>query len=169
MAETISIDSILSGEVLVGPRFELQVSRGSGCWEWTGAVTAQGYARYWQDGRYHPGHRISYQFVYGPIPRGLYACHHCDNRKCVRPDHIFVGTATDNNRDMWAKGRGVANGPSMPGEQHPRAVLTERDVLLIRRLVVVGVPQIKVAEAFEVSFGTISDIARGKRWKHVGQ
>lgn len=151
--------------VLVGPRFDPRVRRGEGCWEWTGEISTDGYGKYWQDGRSHGAHRIAYQFIHGPLASSIYVCHTCDNRKCVRPDHLFAGTAADNNRDMWAKGRGVTNGKPLPGESNPQAILTEHEVQAIRRLVTENVPQRVVASAFGVSPSAVSDIIRGDRWK----
>jgi hypothetical protein len=51
-------------------------------------------------------HRMSWEMHFGPIPEGMLVLHHCDVRRCVRPDHLFLGTARDNTRDMIAKGRG---------------------------------------------------------------
>lgn len=166
MAEAISIDAILSGQVLVGPRFEKRVNRGGdGCWEWAGEVNTSGYGRYWHNGSYHPAHRIAYQYLHGQLPRGIYVCHTCDNRKCVRPDHLFAGTHADNMADMVAKGRAShLGGASLPGELNPMAVLTERDVRLIAALVLRDVPQQTVASVFGVSITTVSDIVRGRRW-----
>lgn len=73
-----------------------------GCWEWVGAILDSGYGKA-EGGR---AHRVSYAMSVAPIPNGLDVLHRCDNRKCVKPEHLFLGTNTDNMRDMAAKGRG---------------------------------------------------------------
>ena len=76
----------------------------SGCWLWNGAVDKRGYGRLGRT----LAHRISYEIAYGRPGRGLYVCHTCDVPGCVRPDHLFLGTQSDNIRDAATKGR-IAN------------------------------------------------------------
>jgi hypothetical protein len=77
----------------------------NGCWEWTGSKTQKGYGqlRLWRVTQM--AHRCSYLFHIGPIPVGMMVCHKCDNPGCVRPDHLFLGTAKDNTSDMFNKKR----------------------------------------------------------------
>lgn len=76
------------------------------CRIWTGARSTNGYGEIMIDERPRPVHRIVYERLVGPIPAGMYVCHHCDNRVCCHPAHLFVGTQKDNMIDMMAKGRG---------------------------------------------------------------
>jgi len=83
---------------------------GEGCWEYGGKIRTDGYGSVYindgtRKGAQALAHRVVYEGMVGPIPEGMFLCHHCDNPKCVRPDHIFVGTDADNKADMYAKGR----------------------------------------------------------------
>lgn len=85
--------------------FWAMVVKTEGCWEWTGAKFKTGYGAVNIGHRIVTTHRRSWELTNGPIPEGLFVLHHCDNRPCVRPDHLFLGTHQDNMTDMVSKGR----------------------------------------------------------------
>src|SRR3990167_428745 len=96
-------------------RFLAKVKIGQGCWEWQASMRNKGYGAFvWKDGNgleiQGRAHRFSYELLVGNIPKGLCVLHRCDNPKCVRPDHLFLGTICDNNHDMCQKGRHVSGG-----------------------------------------------------------
>lgn len=149
----------------VEERFWSKVDKSGECWEWTGALRGDGYGTFGLgravDG-YTYAHRFSFELTRGPIPEGLVVCHHCDNRRCVKPDHLFLGTKKDNQQDMVAKGR------SLRGERHNLAQLTEPQVLEIRSLWAAGgLAQAAIAERFGTNKANVSQIVRGKKWKHL--
>lgn len=92
-------------------KFWVHVNKTDYCWLWTGAVAGKyGQCRSAPHTKI-PAHRYSYILNVGEIPDGLYVCHRCDVRLCVRPDHLFLGTAKDNAQDMVAKGRWKGRNP----------------------------------------------------------
>jgi len=107
-------------------RFWSAVRKGETCWEWTRSLDGGGYGRVFdakEFGGREKAHRISWMLHFGPIPDGRVICHHCDNTRCVRPDHLFIGTQADNARDREQKLRG---GNSRPFEwKGQRASLRE--------------------------------------------
>lgn len=94
-------------------QFWAKIERGDGCWTWLASVSPWGYGRSpfpGRSGRLVMAHRIAWELTNGPIPDGLIVCHHCDNPRCCRPDHMFLGTDKDNAMDAARKGRmGSAN------------------------------------------------------------
>lgn len=86
-------------------RFARLTDRSGECWIWRGAVNSVGYGVMSVNKRSTHAHRASYEFFVGPIPIGLLVCHKCDNRRCVRPDHLFVGNYKDNTQDASRKKR----------------------------------------------------------------
>jgi hypothetical protein len=132
------------------------------CWPWLAHLEANGYGRFGMAGQMRWAHRASWVLAYGPIPAGLFVCHHCDNRRCVRPSHLFLGTQADNMRDAAAKGR------TTRGERDGTAKLTEQYVRSIRaRYAAGGVLMRELAQEHGVSITTIRFVIRGMRWAHV--
>jgi hypothetical protein len=147
-------------------RFWRYVSKGNGCWEWTAALGGSGYGTFAVNrDRMMPAHRFSWTLHFGRIPDGLFVCHHCDNRPCVRPDHLFLGTAQANTWDMDRKGRRRVWHPS--GENNPQVKLTEGQVRAIRERRIRGETAASLAIEFGVSSVLISRIALRKAWRHV--
>lgn len=90
-------------------RFWPKVQKSDGCWLWiAGGDGKTGYGRIREGRAGRPtllAHRVAWELTFGPIPDGLFVCHHCDTPRCVRPDHLFLGTSDDNNKNAAAKGR----------------------------------------------------------------
>lgn len=128
------------------------------CWEWTGS-RVDGYGHFGVGRGVKKAHRISWALAHEvPIPDGMYVCHHCDNRACVNPDHLFLGTHAENMADMVAKGRAADRW----GARNPNARLTDEDVAEIRRLrTEEGMTQQAIADQFGVGQTWISRLVRG--------
>ena len=142
--------------------------RNNGCWEWQGYLASgTGYGVMSVGNRPKGVHRVAYELNHGPIPKGMCVCHTCDNRKCIRPDHLFLGTKADNLEDMRAKGR-QAKGKkvSNPGSTNGNSRITEDDVRKIRQQYEDGVAQVELARRFGIDQTNVSCIVRRVTWKH---
>lgn len=133
----------------------------SGCWLWTGACNWNGYGFYKRAGKTSPAHRVAFAIAFPDIDlTGKVVMHKCDNRVCVNPDHLAVGTQAENIQDMRRKGRGRPR----KGEKHPMAILTEADVRAIRQS---KASLNEEARRYGVVRYAIWAIRNGRNWKHV--
>lgn len=134
-----------------------------GCWEWTASQITNGYGVFRMASRrglsQYP-HRFSYLLHFGAFPEHLHVLHKCDNRLCVNPDHLFLGTHQDNVRDMVSKGRNFKS----RGESNPGAKLTKEQVQLIRQD---SRTQVAIAKEYGISQPQVSYIKSGKQWTHL--
>lgn len=121
------------------------------CWEWSGSVTPGGYGMVSADGKRVYTHRLSYEVHVGPIPQGLHVLHKCDNRRCINPDHLFLGTPKDNSDD---KRRKLRKQRKITGEQ---ALLIYKDMR----------PRRLTAMEHGVSISLVESIQNGRSWVDV--
>ncbi len=149
-------------------RFWAKVDKSGDCWVWTGSRFSNGYGYVGVIRNGVKGsalaHRVAFELAYGTVPAGLMVCHRCDNRSCVRPLHLFLGTAKANAEDMVAKERHAR------GSQRPSARLNEKIVAEMRRRYREGAVSIEaLAAEHGVCMYTVQAAVRGIRWKHVAE
>lgn len=144
-------------------RFWMRVKKTSGCWLWKGPKQ-KGYGVLRVGRVYMKATRFSYRLHYGEDPGKLLVCHHCDNPACIRPDHLFLGTPSENQLDALAKGRWKGN--PKRGVDNSKSKLNDESVKEIRGADS-SVTNKYLAEKFQVDPSTISVVRRGKKWKHL--
>lgn len=160
----------------------VQIGEIDQCWNWQLAPRRFGYGGFKIGGRNglnYLAHRVSFFILTGSLEKEICVLHKCDNTKCVNPNHLFVGTKTDNNKDRHSKGRsggasGDKNGSRIypdrmtRGINHPSAKLNDNQVGLIRRSYPdSGESMQAIADRFGVSKKTVLNVIHGKIWKHV--
>lgn len=142
-------------------RFWSYVEKGDGCWEWKGGHASYGYGQTYFRGRGEKAHRAAWALTNGPIPLGMFVCHHCDNRNCVRPDHLFLGTNADNLADAAKKLRFATEA------RLRRAKLTPDGVREMRRLASSGMTVTELAAKYGVSDTVVGKVIRHRAWRHI--
>lgn len=146
-------------------RFWNRVEKTDSCWIWNGPTARSGYGQIRSEGGRNGvtlyTHRLSYEMHIGPIPAGQVVMHACDNRRCVNPAHLSLGSHTDNHADMERKRRHAF------GERTGSSILTDADVRTMRALYAAGHSQAKLSDQFGIDRSQVSRIVRRERWQHV--
>jgi hypothetical protein len=173
-----------AGRGVTPEKFWSNVSKTDTCWIWTGDLNSMGYGRYREHNQRVLSHRIAWTLVRGLIPPGLCILHRCDVKLCVNPDHLFLGTLSDNAQDMIEKGRGNfqlrpetrprgANHPNhlrperlTRGSRRYNAIFSEDEVRRIRTFPP-SVGTAAIARVVGKNYHSVWSIRRGKGWKHV--
>lgn len=146
-----------------------EVNEETGCWEWIGGLHHKGYGNFgvWREGKTYRAHVFAYERLVGPIPKGMIVRHSCDNRRCVAPGHLLLGTDADNAQDCLERGRHASQlGTNMPK-------LTPAMALNIRVMYARSLPRAKgtdpnhysirnLAMIYDVEDETIRRILKGK-------
>ncbi len=132
------------------------------CWEWAGRYCTRGYGVLSIKSADRLAHRISYRIAYGHLPTEMLVCHRCDNPKCVRPDHLFLGTSLDNVRDAINKGRAC-----LLGEESAASKIKTSDVLKIRQMAKDGIPCAVIAKSFPINDSQVLNIFHRRSWPHI--
>lgn len=142
-----------------------EVDLETGCWNWIASRMRTGYGQFnTRDGKVVTAHRFAYQAFKGAIPDGLFVCHHCDNRRCVNPEHLWLGTCAENLRDMREKGRD--NHRPLIGPENPSSKITAENAV---EIFMSKEKQSALAEKFGITQAAISAIKTRKNWRHATQ
>lgn len=169
-AEPLPCDPPTLNAILTAERFAasfeakiIKLPDAPGCWLWIGGCCQKGYGSVRIGGATVGLHRVSYEAHKGPIPSGLFVLHSCDVRCCVNPEHLRLGTNSENMLDMYRKGRCQR----LRGEEHPLAKLSTLQVVEIRSLRASGVSVRNLASRYGVDDSLIGLIAKRRIWRHV--
>ena len=135
-----------------------KVEKSYDCWTWKGTVASDGYPVFWDGKQNRRVSRLIYVLANGPIKHGLLVRHTCDNKSCVNPNHLILGTHQDNMDDRTERNRQIK------GEDIKQSKLTEKQVLEIRDAI--GY-QWEIGLRYGVSQTLVGKIKRGEIWKHI--
>lgn len=142
----------------------VKVGDGAECWNWQGSRNKVHWHGQWRngDGEIELTHRAAWRLLRGELPKGAFVLHRCDNPICVNPSHLFIGSQSDNARDMWQKGR--ARPKSNIGENHGMTKIPEAAVRDIRTS---KEPGTVLAARYDITATTVCDIRKRRTWKHI--
>lgn len=130
----------------------------NGCWIWRRRTSPLGYGKLNFNTKTVIAPRAAFEAWSGEIPSGMQVCHRCDNPQCVNPEHLFLGTCADNNRDCVTKGRqarGERAGSAKLSESQVREILLSQDATKT------------LARRFNLAPATIRSIRDGRTWRHI--
>ena len=131
----------------------------NGCWIVTShSKSAAGYAQYMVNGKTKYWHRKAYETFVGPIPAGMFVCHHCDEPACINWEHLFLGTHSDNIKDAYRKGRVHPPSQRKLSEQQAKEILARRNR---------GEGGSMLAREYNIAPQTVCNIYKGRSWKHL--
>ena len=146
---------------------KVKVCDQSECWPWIAGGRGVGYGAFKLKGEVIDAHRVAWMLTQGKIPDGLCVCHHCDNRACVNPAHLFIATRAENNADMARKGRAANAASGNNGANKAISKLTPSGVVGIRNLAAAGHQLRALGRQFGVNEKTIADVVYGRTWAWV--
>jgi hypothetical protein len=147
-------------------RFFDKIDKTENCWNWTAATRKTGYGCMKFRNKLIDAHRISWIIHYGEIPKNLCVCHKCDNRKCVNPNHLFLGTQSDNMKDAFVKGRIIlpVNGSFKKGH-YPKNTLIPLELAILVKKAILNRNKEKlknISLRFNVPYQFVRDISCGR-------
>lgn len=141
---------------------KVDIKENNECWNWLGYTSSSGYGKFRLDYKSEFAHRIAYRIHTKKVIFGN-LMHTCDNPRCVNPHHLREGSHCDNMSDMCFKDRQN----NRQGENNSRAILTEKDVIKIRKLRKQGYSNIELGISYKVNPNVISKVCTGRTWNHI--